>query len=69
MILKCCICKKKFEGWGHNPSPIKHNGLCCDKCYRSQVVPERLGLDGIDEDYVLQVIKEKLKGDAENLKE
>lgn len=28
----CCICGKTFYGFGHNPSPIKTNGECCDNC-------------------------------------
>lgn len=67
MILKCCICNKKFEGYGHNPRPIKEKGLCCDKC-DNEVTRERLKLWGIDEDYVLQVIKEKVEGTPKTLK-
>jgi hypothetical protein len=29
---KCCICKKVFNSYGHNPQPIKKKGRCCDKC-------------------------------------
>lgn len=29
---KCCICGKKFVGYGNNPYPIKNDGQCCDKC-------------------------------------
>ena len=29
---QCCICDDKFTGYGNNPSPIKDEGVCCDKC-------------------------------------
>ena len=28
----CCICKKKFYGYGNNPRPVKLTGRCCDEC-------------------------------------
>ena len=28
----CCICGKSFKGYGHNPHPIKDDGVCCDEC-------------------------------------
>jgi DNA-directed RNA polymerase subunit RPC12/RpoP len=28
----CCICGKKFKGWGNNPYPVKQEGVCCDNC-------------------------------------
>ena len=42
----CCICGKKFKGYGNNPYPlIKENGkLCCDDCNIRYVIPERLKL-------------------------
>ena len=70
MKLKCCICKKNFSGYGHNPTPIKDRGLCCDKCNK-YVIRERLLLYGITEGYVLDVLMEvyeENKGYAENLK-
>lgn len=30
--MKCCICGKDITGLGHNPSPIKEEGRCCDEC-------------------------------------
>lgn len=30
-MLKCVICGKEFEGYGHNAEPIKI-GVCCDDC-------------------------------------
>lgn len=37
----CCICGKKFWGWGNNPYPIKDDGECCDECNK-QVIAARL---------------------------
>lgn len=37
----CCICGKKFRGWGNNPWPIKQDGVCCDNCNWA-VIEERL---------------------------
>lgn len=28
----CCICGKKFYGWGNNPWPLKERGNCCNTC-------------------------------------
>ena len=33
----CCICGKKFWGWGNNPYPIKDDGECCDECNKQVV--------------------------------
>ncbi len=30
--MKCVICKKKFDGFGNNPQPLKEKGRCCDEC-------------------------------------
>ena len=40
--LKCCICGKKFYGFGNNPIPVKPNGRCCDDCNARVVIPARL---------------------------
>ena len=37
----CCICKKKFTGWGNNPYPY-HGKVCCDACNATKVIPARL---------------------------
>ena len=37
----CCICGKEFNGYGNNPSPIKEEGRCCDKC-NNLVILERI---------------------------
>lgn len=38
---KCSICGKKFTEYGNNAQPI-NDGICCDKCNYSVVVPKRL---------------------------
>lgn len=40
--MKCCICGKEIEGYGNNPSPIKEEGRCCNKCNSDYVIPERI---------------------------
>ena len=41
----CCICGKKFIGWGNNPWPVvKDEGAtCCDECNGTYVLSARLG--------------------------
>ena len=39
----CCICGKKFDGWGNNPEPVKSDGECCDYCNWNVVIPARFG--------------------------
>ena len=36
----CCICGKEFKGFGHNPLPLKDEGVCCDEC-NEKVVEKR----------------------------
>lgn len=38
----CCICGRKFYGWGNNPWPVKESGECCTSCNYDIVLPERL---------------------------
>lgn len=38
----CCICGKKFKGWGNNPIPVKASGRCCDRCDLDYVIPARI---------------------------
>jgi len=57
-VFKCVICNRKKTEYGNNPSPIKHNGLCCDVCNSTVVIPARLKLVGIDEDYIMEVLLE-----------
>ena len=37
----CCICGKRFKGYGNNPDPIKKEGHCCDDCNVKVVIPAR----------------------------
>ena len=39
---ECCICKKIFKGYGNNPMPVKKDGVCCEECNESVVIPARL---------------------------
>ena len=40
----CCICGKKFTGWGNNPWPVvkDEDARCCDECDGSTVLSARL---------------------------
>lgn len=37
----CCICGKPIEGHGNNAAPVK-DGLCCEECNATKVIPERI---------------------------
>jgi hypothetical protein len=50
----CCICGKEFEGWGNNAQPVK-DGVCCDECNRSEVIPARLKSLGLRESLKLKI--------------
>ena len=39
--IKCCICGKIMKGYSNNAEPVVHNGLCCDKCNETIVIPVR----------------------------
>ena len=41
-IKKCCICGKRFEGFGNNPAPVRETGECCERCNSNVVVPARI---------------------------
>lgn len=38
----CCICGKKFYGYGNNPEPVKKDGECCEMCNLGFVIPARI---------------------------
>lgn len=38
----CCICGKRFKGYGNNPEPVKWEGKCCDECNHKVVIPTRI---------------------------
>lgn len=44
MSFTCVFCKKKFNGYGNNPRPVKQKGFCCIKCNEDIVIPMRFKL-------------------------
>lgn len=44
----CCICGKRFKGFGNNPDPIKKEGRCCDECNK-KVIEERMMIKEIQD--------------------
>ena len=46
----CCICGKKFTGWGNDPWPVVIEedvedgveAICCDDCNINVVIPKRV---------------------------
>ena len=47
----CCICGKKFIGFGNNPYPVKSTSKgidsddrCCDACNFAVVIPARVSI-------------------------
>ena len=40
-LIICCLCGKEIRGYGNSALPLKE-GLCCDKCNLSKVIPSRL---------------------------
>ena len=42
----CCICGKKYVGFGNNPAPYDYSGdgeyRCCDRCNLNTVIPLRM---------------------------
>lgn len=39
----CRLCGKRIDGHPHNAAPLK-DGVCCDECNATKVIPERLRL-------------------------
>ena len=41
---KCCICGKRFVGYGNDPWPVnmEKNAKCCNGCNKEVVIPARL---------------------------
>ena len=44
---KCVICENDIKGYGNNPSPVKEEGKCCDRCNMNEVLPARLARIGV----------------------
>lgn len=42
-VYYCCICGKRIEGHPNNAAPME-NGVCCDECNATYVLPERIRL-------------------------
>lgn len=40
-VLYCCLCGRRIEGYGNNAAPLA-DGVCCDECNATKVIPERL---------------------------
>ena len=40
-LLTCCLCHKKYTGFGNNAQPLA-TGLCCDACNFRRVLPARI---------------------------
>jgi hypothetical protein len=38
----CCFCKKKYQGYGNNPQPVKKKGRCCNRCNLDIIIPARV---------------------------
>ena len=40
----CCICGKRFKGYGNNPEPVKkiEEGVCCNECNETIVMRARI---------------------------
>ena len=58
--MKCSICGRTIEGYGHSPSPL--NGIkCCDDCNMKVVMPIRIFLRSLDkEEYALLIKKDEV---------
>ena len=41
-VSKCCLCGEAFKGHGHSARPVRNEGVACDECNASIVVPQRL---------------------------
>ena len=59
----CCICGRKYIGFGNNPDPVKKtdlndyiHGFCCDECNCNRVLPARMG--------IVQAVKRKGENEA-----
>lgn len=45
-MVKCCFCGKDAGEYGNNARPLK-DGVCCDDCNNSKVIPARLDQMGV----------------------
>jgi len=44
MTYVCCICGKKYTGYGNNSWPVNNDesARCCDECNWTKIIPARL---------------------------
>ena len=38
---RCCFCRCAFRGHGSNPQPVLDEGVACDECNATIVIPQR----------------------------
>lgn len=38
----CVLCGKEFLERGNNPWPLREDGVCCDECNSTKVIPARM---------------------------
>lgn len=38
----CCFCGLPFYGYGNNAEPVIKNGVCCNECNKTKVIPARI---------------------------
>lgn len=48
---KCSICRKGYDGHGHNAEPI-NSGYCCDKCNKEVLKARMLEVKELTEDTI-----------------
>lgn len=39
---RCVLCNDLIYGYGNNPAPVAKEGVCCDGCNATKVLPARL---------------------------
>ena len=37
----CCLCGKEYNEYGNNPHPLSEEGMCCNVCDITKVLPAR----------------------------
>ena len=63
----CCICKKSFVGYGHNPYPVKEKGRCCSECNELVVQPRRRYVSQLENDIIWAINERFLKVDKHHI--
>ena len=54
--MRCSLCGRKIEGYGHSPSPL-NGSRCCDSCNTKVVIPLRLFIQSIQKENQALLIK------------